>query len=442
MRVVVVGAGLAGMRAAVRLRAAGADVIVLEAGTRVGGRARTVAAAFAGGQYAETGAEWVDTYHHRMAELMERYGVRRLGAGEQWTSIRRWVHLEGRLLSPDDLRREWPSTFEELDEFDRRLEHAAAGIADPARPTAHPDAAALDRSSLADLAAEVGLGRVAALIRRRDAQGEFAAEPGDVSLLFVAQQRAHQFSEGAGTVVRAHRVEGGVSRIAEGLASELGDVIERGVDVTAVEQDERGARVLSANGAYDADHVIVACSLPAARRIRLDPQPPPALAAAIGGLGYGAITKTAVQWAGREWPPGYATTDARVQRVYEPTIDQPGIEGILMSYCGGDGGLEWAQLSDAERVGLAAQGMRELHGLDAQQIGGTSRAWSSEPRFGGAYAVYRPGEVLAYWDVLRAPWGRVHLAGEHVATCTGYMEGALESGDTVADRLLASGTGR
>jgi monoamine oxidase len=51
--------------------------------------------------------------------------------------------------------------------------------------------------------------------------------------------------------------------------------------------------------------------------------------------------------------------------------------------------------------------------------------------------VYRPGEVLRYWDVLRAPWGRVHLAGEHVATCTGYMEGAVESGRTVAARILA-----
>lgn len=441
MRVVVVGAGLAGMRAATRLRDAGADVVVLEAGDRVGGRARTVRSPFAGGQYAETGAEWVDTYHHRMAELMERYGVRRLGDGEQWTTIRRWVHIDGRMLSPDDLRREWPATFEQLAEFDRRLEEAAAGIIDPASPTAHPDASALDAQSLADLARAVGLERVAALMRRRDAQGEFAAEPADVSLLFVAQQRAHQAQEGASTVVRAHRVEGGVSSIAEGMAGELGDIIVRGAEVTSVRQDGGGVRVETAGGLHAADHVVLACALPAVRRIQFEPRPPAALESAIAGLGYGAITKTAVQWPRRGWPPGYATTDAIVQRVYEPTIDQPGLEGILMSYCGGDGGIEWARLSESERIDRAEQGMRELHQLGDVAIAGVSRAWSAEARFGGAYAVYRPGEVMAYWDVLRAPWERVHLAGEHVATCTGYMEGALESGDTVADRLLAPHAG-
>ena len=146
MRVVVVGAGLAGMRAAIRLRDAGAEVMVLEAGDRAGGRARTVRSPFAGGQYAETGAEWVDTYHHRMAELMDRYAVRRLGDGEQWTTIRRWVHIDGRMLSPDDLRREWPATFEQLTEFGVKVmeednalcELMQEGMSSGAIPSARP----------------------------------------------------------------------------------------------------------------------------------------------------------------------------------------------------------------------------------------------------------------------------------------------------------------
>lgn len=79
-----------------------------------------------------------------------------------------------------------------------------------------------------------------------------------------------------------------------------------------------------------------------------------------------------------------------------------------------------------------------MHGITDSPLGGWSRAWGAQARYGGSYAVYEPGQVTAYWDVLRRPWGRVHLAGEHVATCTGYMEGALESGDTVADRLLGA----
>jgi monoamine oxidase len=82
--------------------------------------------------------------------------------------------------------------------------------------------------------------------------------------------------------------------------------------------------------------------------------------------------------------------------------------------------------------------MQSLHGLVDAPLGGFSQAWSNEPRFGGSYAVYEPGQVTAHWAVLREPWGRVHLAGEHVADCTGYMEGALESGETVAARILAA----
>ena len=171
--------------------------------------------------------------------------------------------------------------------------------------------------------------------------------------------------------------------------------------------------------------------------MRIDfPEP---LATAVRELGYGTVTKTSVQWPRRRWPNGYATTAGPAQRVYEPTVDQPGQTGILMSYCGGAGGHEWAQLDEGARIARAAGEMAAMHGLDAAPIGGWSRAWSNEPRYGGSYAVYQPGQVTAFWAVLRQPWGRVHLAGEHVATCTGYMEGALESGETVATRLINGG---
>ncbi|MGZ4725854.1 MAG: FAD-dependent oxidoreductase, partial [Ilumatobacteraceae bacterium] len=71
--------------------------------------------------------------------------------------------------------------------------------------------------------------------------------------------------------------------------------------------------------------------------------------------------------------------------------------------------------------------------------GGFSRAWSSERWFGGSYAVYRPGQVTAFWDVLRRPHGRIWLSGEHVATWTGYLEGAVESGERVASEIHAAG---
>jgi monoamine oxidase len=380
-----------------------------------------------------------------MLELMDRFGVPLLGDGERWTTIRRWIHRDGELMSPERAREVSPHVDRELDSFDAIIEAAAEGITDPSRPDLHPDATALDARSLADVASQAGLGELAALFTRRNAQGEFAAEPAQVSLLFVAQQRANQAALSGGADVAAHRAGGGFSRVAQGMAKELGDSVSFGEAISfgetllAVRQDDGGVVVRTDQRELVADHVVLACSLVPLRSVQFEPAMPAALHAAFHGLAYGTVTKTSVQWRERQWPAGYATTSGRAQRVYEPTIDQPGTAGILMSYCGGDGGHEWAMLPAAGRIALATSEMRSMHGLTADAIGGFSRAWSTEQRYGGSYAVYSPGQVRAYWQVLREPWGRVHLAGEHVATCTGYMEGALESGDRTAARILDAG---
>jgi monoamine oxidase len=436
---VVVGAGFAGLSAATRLREAGCDVVLVEGGHRPGGRVRTVREPFIGGQYSESGAEWVDSIHPRMLELLDRYGVRLLGSGERWTVIRRWMHRNGALMDPSRVRQLEPHIDEQFEAFDEIVDAAAAGIVDAARPHRHPDAAALDAVSLADVAVRAELGELAALFKRRDAQGEFAAEPAQVSLLFVAQQRAHQRDAAQGADVVAHRADGGFGALAEGMASDLGAIVHYGEHLTGVEQDVDGVVVHTDRRVLRADHAVLACSLVPLRTVRFQPELPAPLHAALHGLGYGTITKTSVQWSARTWPAGYATTAGRAQRVYEPTVDQVGNAGILMAYCGGQGGHDWARLPENERIALAAEEMRDMHGITADELRGYSRAWSLHARFGGSYAVYQPGQITSFWQPLRESWGRVHLAGEHVATCTGYMEGALESGETVATRIVAAG---
>lgn len=439
MRVVIVGAGLAGLEAAARLRAAGADVVVVEGGPRVGGRTRTIRHPFVEGQYTESGAEWVDDHHQRMHAALERFGLRTLGTGEQWTFIRRWMHHGGRLMDPDTVRAVEPTIDDQLERFDEIVAAATEGVTDAAAPHLHPEAAVLDQRSLADVAAEAELGELAALFHRRDAQGEFAAEPSQVSLLFVAQQRAYERDAAADGVVKARRVEGGLSQVAEGMAAELADLITFDETLLAVSQDANGVTLRTTRRELNADHVVLACSLVPLRSVEFHDPMPTLLHRAVHQLGYGTVTKTSVQWSEREWPAGYATTERPVQRVYEPTAAQPGSAGILMSYCGGQGGHEWAARSEAERIALATDEMRAMHHLGATALGGYSRAWSTESRYGGSYAVYMPGQVTSFWEVLRQPWGRVHLAGEHMATCTGYMEGALESGETVAHRIVHAG---
>jgi monoamine oxidase len=442
--VLVVGAGLAGLSACESLIRSGVDVHLVEAGRRFGGRVRTVHDRFANGQYAESGAEWVDTIHHRMHQLMDRFGVGTIGPGLEWTTIRRWLFWDAHLYSESELSSLDADVFGQVERYEAAVDSHAKAMSDPTRPSSHPDAIALDRTSLADVMNECRLGAAARLFAQRNSEGEFASDPARVSLLFVAQQRAQEelAARELGVEVRAHRVDGGLTQIPVAWGAEIAAhrqaTVEFGRSVIAVDQDADRVSVQFADGhSTTADVLVLATSLVPLRRIDWRTTPPVDLERAIRGLGYGTITKTAVQFDRRDWEPGYGTTSSVSQRLYDCSVDQAGESGILMSYCGGEGGLRLGDLDEVERIATITDDMRRVHGITTRQIGAFSRSWAVEPGYGGAYAVYEPGQVTEYWDALRRPFGRIHLAGEHVATCTGYMEGAVESGRTIAERILA-----
>lgn len=435
MRVIVVGAGLAGLTAARCLRQHDVHVDLIEGGPRAGGRARTVRAPFADGQYVESGAEWVDTDHRRIRELLDRYGLQLLGAGQEWTTVRRLLFRDGALLDPAQIRSTDPAVDADLERYEAEFVAIAEGITDPARPDLHPEAAVHDSLSMRDVAQRADMGALAQLFARRNSQGEFAAELSEVSALFVAQQRAQMAAHGIDHVVRAHRVDGGLQRLVDGMIDDLDVPIAFGETLERVSWRDDGVELVTSRRTLTADRVVLACSLIPLRTVRFDPALPTPLQAAIDQLGYGAITKTALQYPRRTWPSGYANTSLESQRVYEPTIDQPGPKGVLMAYVGGDAGRTQGQLPEDECMQRAAADIETMYQLGDAPLGGFSRAWSSQPRYGGSYAVYRPRQVMAHWQVLREPAGPVWLAGEHAATWTGYLEGAVESGERVAAQI-------
>jgi monoamine oxidase len=437
MRVAIVGAGLAGLTAARSLRHHAVDVELIEGGRRAGGRARTVRAPFVAEQYVESGAEWIDTDHTRMRELLARHGLTLQGQGQEWTTIRRLLFRDGALLDPTQIRSSDPAVDRDLARYEAAFTSIADGIADPARPDLHPDAALHDARTMRDVADELGLGQLATLFARRNSQGEFAAEPAEVSSLFVAQQRAQMARHGDGQVVRAHRVEGGLSRLVEAMASDLDVQISFGETLQRISWHDDGVQLTTSHRTLAADRVVLACSVVPLRSVQFEPGLPAALATAIDQLGYGAITKTALQYARRGWPSGYANTSLESQRVYEPTIDQPGRTGVLMAYVGGDGGRAQAGLDEGERMRRVAGDIETMYHLGDAPLGGFSRAWSAQARYGGSYAVYGPGQVTAHWQVLRQPCGPIWLAGEHNATWTGYLEGAVEAGERAAEQIVA-----
>ena len=67
---------------------------------------------------------------------------------------------------------------------------------------------------------------------------------------------------------------------------------------------------------------------------------------------------------------------------------------------------------------------------------GAVHRWSADPWALGAFALYRPGEMTTLMPELASAEDGLHFAGEHTSTWTGWMEGALESGERAAREVL------
>jgi len=184
-RVVVVGAGLAGLTTALDLVDAGWDVTVLEARDRVGGRVKTNY--FEPGLHAELGGESIDDNHHDILAMLKRFGlsterraplkpydshVYRNGVREPLAAF---VAQRGGKVATDYFG------------FSDQLSAASAGV-DPVHPERAKNAAALDARSLESFIAGAGLVPEAEFLVRTAFRGEYNAEPRDLSLLFIAQQ--------------------------------------------------------------------------------------------------------------------------------------------------------------------------------------------------------------------------------------------------------------
>jgi monoamine oxidase len=144
--VIVAGAGLAGLSAARDLMNQGADVVVLEARNRPGGRVEQTT--LADGRIVQLGGEVIGPFHHAYVQLAEELGLTIVPSFPQLPGEDTWVLANGRYVGDDF---PWMSDTDRTSyaALDREFGELAAGV-DPDDPWSHPDADRLDRLSLAD----------------------------------------------------------------------------------------------------------------------------------------------------------------------------------------------------------------------------------------------------------------------------------------------------
>lgn len=444
-RVIVVGAGLAGLTAALDLVEAGWDVVVLEARNRVGGRVHTVRGeAFGEGLRAEAGGESIDADHRDLLALLDRFDLdtedrppnKIIDGLTAWQGRRQRTSafVAGR---DGQVAADYERYYAALDEL--------APDIDPAHPEDHPEAEALDARSLADFVDELDLVAEARFLVDADNRGEFNAEAGDISLLFVAQQWAVG-EDIADEDVEAMRVAGGNDRLPQAMADELGDAVVLAAPVTRVDHDARGVRVTAGGATYEGAWLVVACPFVPLRAVAFEPPLPTEVRAAIDGLDLGHAAKVTIQYRERGWADdpsgatsGFTVTDQPFGIAWSPTdsYGDPAGPGLLTAFITGDGAEAAEAQTDAERIADVRRQFTavypQLDGLDAGHQ--ATIAWVKERYTGGGYAVPHPGQVAAFWPVIRSGTGRIRFAGEHTEALAGYMESAVRSGHRVAKQL-------
>jgi monoamine oxidase len=447
-RVVVVGAGVAGLHCTYRLQQSGVNAVVYEASMRVGGRMFSVLDDAYDGQVIELGGELIDSNHATLFALAEELDIQ----------------LDDRLADADIQPDVWFVDGEEIAEATvveqftavaSAMAEAAAAADDEADDTAFKQ---LDATPLADwLAENVPVSEYRALNALLTAayRGEFGLETTEQSALnllyLIGSDEPDPFRIFGESDERYHAHQGSQA-FPLGLADKLAPrTLTLGTKLTRLSGDDAGGFTLEMldvktgiRREEHAEHVVLAIPYSVLRHVQLDVPLSELKRKIIAELGYGTNAKVTGSFETRVWreeqqKSGSVTSDLPFQQTWDTSIGQPGKRGILTNFLGGQAGVDVGDVDvEPYYTGVLADLERIFPGVsDAYRADSARRMhWRSYEFTRGSYTCYQPGQ-WSFWTHEGEREGNVHFCGEHTsADFQGWMEGGAETGALVAAEIL------
>jgi monoamine oxidase len=443
-RVLVVGAGLAGLAAAYELMRAGHDVTVLEARTRAGGRVHTLREPFSDGLYAEAGAMFAGG--PRTTRYAALFGIA-LEEDDRFRDLAFVHHVRGQRVHGDEAEVVLQLRPEERGNgwFGTYVAPVLDEIGDPLADGWPTDGLrSYDAMTVPEFLRARGASAGVVDMLRTTVLNLYADGLDSLSALWFLRDMAifsHMRTAGpaAGGVIR-----GGSDLLPDAFATRLSDRIRYGAPVVRVEQSDAGVRAVCLQGGspqtIDGDYMICAIPFTTLREIEVSPPFSPGKQRAIRELGYSDITRVYVQVRRRFWEEagesGWSESDLPVPRTIVHPINPRGarpVRAVLEAHTGRDTARLLAGMDESARLAFAIEQLDGLFpGLAAHVEGGASHSWITDPWSRGGYSSLRPGQLFDLVPHIAAPEGRIHFAGEHTSRMSASMEGALESGERAA----------
>jgi monoamine oxidase len=427
-KVIVIGAGVAGLSAARNLQSRGHTVTVIEGRDRIGGRVWTVDL---GGSPVDLGAQWIEGINgNPLAEFCRQRRIKTVLSDEN--SIRVF-DSDGSRFSSDEAAglHSWAkAVLKTLESFN-----------DDGLDSGRPD------MTVADALRQLGAGQQATPRQRRYlnwaiAMNIDATEGNDADLLslrnFEGEGEAESFDG------PQHILPGGYGQIPKLLADGLD--IRLGRRVVAVRYDASGVRVECEKEQFRADRAVVTLPLGVlkAGRVTFSPELPARKLEAIRALGFGAAHKVVLRFPRRFWDNDTdfigSVSDDGGQFVEWTDLSRTTGAPILSLWSHGRAARRLEQLTRSQAIDEAMKRARRMFSgsiPDPEVVALTS--WTSDPLSGGCYVNLPLGASYDHLDALAEPVNdRLFFAGEATSRRhRGTVHGAWLSGQRAAEQIAA-----
>jgi monoamine oxidase len=455
-KVIIIGAGLAGLSAAFELSRFGHEVSLLEARLRPGGRVYTLREPFSDGMYAEAGAARIPDNHQLTLKYIRLFGLTldpfepgdlaqvayirgrriKIPAGEEAPL----TGLPG-ALTPEERKGSLAGLWE------RYVTPVFKEMGNPEATGWPPDSLKkYDLVTFAEFLRRQGLSPDAIALMEMP---YYKPEDDIISALWSLREarllRAQR---------REYKIRGGNDLLPKAFAARLARKIRYGAQVVKIERDASSVSVLCEQGGatnrLTADYLICAIPLTVLRRIEVSPPFSPEKRRVIEQHSYESATRVFLQARGLRWRgerlSGFGFSD-HPEAIWRPTFNQShgrmpsgqmGGRDILVSYLSGEQARRVAAMNKDERITSTLDRFEKIFpGLHENFEGGASYCWDEDEWARGAYSILKPQEMFSLLPHVARPEGRVYFAGEHASAWPGWMQGALESGNRAAKEINA-----